>query len=119
MDKYAYPYAAKHWREKPFTQIRRADYSGLLEHIKHHHGRSQADAVLAILRGIGNWWGDKHDEEYVCPLNSKMRRDPRKVRQRARKRFLNSEEIRWVWQAADGAGTFGALVQMLLLTGQR
>jgi integrase len=35
------------------------------------------------------------------------------------KRILDDDEIRAVWKAADDGGTFGALVKVLLLTGQR
>ena len=39
------------------------------------------------------------------------------AKERARSRILSDDEIRAVWQAADG--TFGDMVQILLLTGQR
>ena len=39
------------------------------------------------------------------------------AKERARDRILNDDEIRAVWKAADG--TFGDMVKLLLLTGQR
>ena len=39
--------------------------------------------------------------------------------ERARKRILDDDEIRAVWSQAETAGTFGAIVCLLLLTGQR
>jgi integrase len=43
------------------------------------------------------------------------------MRDRARDRILNDDEIRALWQATlgDGLGRFGRLVRVLLLTGQR
>ena len=38
---------------------------------------------------------------------------------RARTRILNDDEIRAIWKQAEAHGTFGALVRLLLLTGQR
>ena len=46
-----------------------------------------------------------------------MRRVPKQAR--ARSRTLTDAELRAVWAAAGVAGAFGALVQLLLLTGQR
>ncbi len=37
----------------------------------------------------------------------------------ARSRVLDDSELRAVWKQAGGGGTFGALIKMLLLTGQR
>jgi len=36
-----------------------------------------------------------------------------------RERILNDDEIRAVWKACDGMGTFGAMVRVLLLSAQR
>ena len=46
-----------------------------------------------------------------------MRRTSSK--ENARTRILNDDEIRAIWKAAEANGTFGALVRLLLLTGQR
>jgi integrase len=48
-----------------------------------------------------------------------MKRDKRKPKDRARSWFLADDEIRAVWKAAGASGTFGALVKIALLTGQR
>src|SRR5262249_38896469 len=39
--------------------------------------------------------------------------------ERARDRVLSDEELRAIWEACDALGTFGAVVRLLLLTGQR
>jgi integrase len=46
-----------------------------------------------------------------------MRRGDPKATER--KRVLSDEELRAVWQAAEGAGQFGAIVHLALLTAQR
>jgi integrase len=40
-------------------------------------------------------------------------------KERARKRILSDDELRAVWTQAEANGFFGALVRLLLLTGQR
>jgi len=112
---YVYP----KWGEEKFLEIRRPQVNELLDWIVDHHGRSQADAVLAIVRGICNWYAANRSEHYVSPIVAKMKRDKRKPRQKARNRFLADDEIRRVWEAADAAGMFGAFVKIALLTGQR
>jgi integrase len=41
------------------------------------------------------------------------------TKERARNRILDDNEIRALWKVAEANGTLGALVRMLLLTGQR
>jgi len=36
-----------------------------------------------------------------------------------KKRILSDDELKAIWQAADKCGTFGAIVKLLMLTGQR
>jgi integrase len=43
----------------------------------------------------------------------------RHTEKKARDRILSDDEIRAVWNACTGMNTFGALVRVLLLTGQR
>jgi integrase len=106
------------WGNTKFLEIRRLHVNDLLDHIVDNHGRSQADAVLAVIRGICNWYATR-SEHYESPIVAKMKRDRRKPEDRARSRFLNDNEIRLVWDAANECGQFGALVQVALLTGQR
>ena len=65
-------------------------------------------------RAASAWYQSRHDD-YASPIVKGMRRS--NTKERARDRKLNDDELRAVWQAADG--TFGAFVRMLLLTGQR
>lgn len=93
---YVYP----RWQDQRFLDIRRKNVSDLLDHIADHHGRAQADAVLATLRNIMGWH-QRRDENYVSPIVKGMGRNTSKM---ARERTLNDNEIRRVWQAAGECG---------------
>jgi integrase len=109
-------YVLPHWREREFESLRRSDVARLLDHVEDNHGRRQADVVLGVVRAIGNWRASRNDD-YVSPFVRGMSRaDPAAGR---RARVFDDTELRQVWRVAGEAGTFGALVQTLLLTGQR
>lgn len=104
------------WGERPFLGIRRSDVAALLDHVEDNHSARQADCVLAVVRSIMNWHATRHDD-YLPPIVKGMRRQNPK--DHVRKRILDDSEIRKVWHAAEAGGTFGAIVRLLLLTGQR
>jgi integrase len=104
------------WADRPFLAIRRSDVARLLDAIQDENGARQADMILAIVRGIMNFYASRADD-YTAPISRAMRRtDPT---ERARARTLNDDELRAVWKAAEDDGPFGAFVRMLLLTAQR
>jgi integrase len=107
-------YVLPHWRDRPFTEIKRVDVAKLLDHIEDNSGPRQADAVLTIIRSIANWHSTR-DDTYVTPIVKGMKRSSNSVR----KRVLDDSELRLVWEAAEQSGQFGSLVQLALLTGQR
>ena len=109
LNKYIYP----QWKDRPFLEIRRSEVNDLLDDIVDNHGPAQADAVLAIIRGIANWYQSR-DENYTSPIVRGMRRHKNR---KARDRILDDDEIRAVWEMADGP--FGAIVKLCLLTAQR
>jgi integrase len=112
LDQHVYPA----WGALPFEDIRRSDIAKLVDHIEDTSGARTADYVLAIVRSIANWYATRSDG-YQPPFVRGMRRiDPK---QRARSRVLDDDELRTVWQAAGGAGAFGAFVKLALLTAQR
>jgi integrase len=55
--------------------------------------------------------------DYVCPVVRGMHRYDTSAHMRDR--WLTDEEIKALWTACGDMGTFGSLVEMLLLTGQR
>ena len=104
------------WARRSFAGLRRSDVAALLDKVEDESGPSSADHVLAIIRGIANWYATRHDD-YASPFVRGMRRtDPET---RTRSRILDDSELRRVWRTAEGAGTFGALIRVLLLTAQR
>jgi integrase len=104
------------WKDRAFLNIWRSDVAALLDEVEDDHGARQADYVLAIVRGIMNWYATRHDN-YVPPIVKGMRRTNPK--ERARARILADDEIRLIWKQAEANGTFGALIRLLLLTAQR
>jgi integrase len=110
LDKYILPL----WRDREFEDIRRSDVTRLLDGIVKDHGARQADYVLAIVRAIMNWQAS-HLDDYVSPIVRRMART--KPAERKRERILDDDEIRALWLHLTG--TFGAMVKLLLLTGQR
>jgi integrase len=109
-------YIVPDWGERAFERIRRSDTAKLLDFIEDENGPHQADAVLSVLRMVGNWYRNR-DDEYVSPFERIGRRVAKPNRRRQHK--LTDAEIRALWLAADRADAFGALVQLLLLTAQR
>jgi integrase len=102
------------WKGRDFATIKKSDVARLLDGIEDGHGATQADRVLATVRGIMRWQAAR-DDDYVCVVTGKLRRtEPAEQR---RDRILEDDEIRLVWGAATG--TFGGLVRLGLLTGQR
>jgi integrase len=110
LEKYAYP----HWQDRDFISIKRSDISALLDYVEDQHGKRQADLVLSHARAIANWFASR-DDSYVSPFVRGMRRH----KNEARSRILSDDELRMIWRQAEANGQFGAIVRLLLLTGQR
>lgn len=109
-------YVLPHWAKRDFLSIRRRDVTELLDHVEDHHGARTSDAVATLLSSVARWYADNGyaPDDYVSPFGGIKQRGRRK-----RNRTLSDDELRAVWRAADGAGAFGALVKLLLLTAQR
>lgn len=112
-------YVLPRWGKIKIYDINGDHVLKLLSSLEKKHGAPQADAVLSTIRGITTWYASYHPRTYASPVVPKMKRDKRKADEKARKRVLTDDEIRDVWQACGDLGTFGALVKVLLLTGQR
>ena len=110
---YIYP----KWGQRSFASIRRGVVTELVDQLVENNGAVQADRVLATLSKLFNWYR-QYDEDYVNPIIPEMRRSG-SMKDRARERTLNDDEIRALWTDWQTAGTFGAFCQIALLTGQR
>ena len=111
LEKYVYP----HWQHRPFRDIKRNDVANLLDTIQDKHGARQADIALAYIRKLMNWHSTR-DADYSSPIVPGMKRHNGGDHKRSR--ILSDEEIRALWTAYNG-GTYGAMLKVLLLTGQR
>ena len=107
------------WKDRPFVEIRRGEVNTLLDTIADNHGLPQADAVLATISNICNWYATRN-EHYATPIVNGMRRDKRKPDEKQRDRSLSDSEIKAVWHAYDElGGHYDGIIKLLLLTGQR
>jgi integrase len=104
------------WGERPLDGIGRADIAKLLDHIEEKAGSSAADKTLNVISRICAWHQSR-DDKYRTPVVRGMRRISTK--EQSRERILSDDEIRTIWTSAEANGQFGALVRLLLLTGQR
>jgi integrase len=102
------------WRDRPFTEIKRSDVTGLLDQIEDNHGATQADKALTVIRSICTWFARRSDS-YTPPFVAGMKR----CTNGSRERILDDDEIRTLWKVAERSGQFGALLQLALLTAQR
>lgn len=109
-------YVLPEWGDRPYTGIRRADVAAMLDGIEDNHGPVMADRVLAWVRKLLNWQATR-DDDYTPPIIPGMART--KPAERSRERILTDDEIRLLWPILSETGSYGALCQILLLTGQR
>jgi integrase len=121
LDKHLYP----EWGHRPFLEIRRGEVNTLLDKVvdadsqrksrpRKNQGRSQADAVLAVIRAIMTWHQSR-DENYTSPIVKGMRRH----KSNPRDRILSDDEIRALWTALEDFRVFGPIAKLCMLTGQR
>jgi integrase len=102
------------WGDREFTSIRRSDVAALLDHVEDEHSPRQADLVLAVVRGIMNWYATRNDD-FNPPIVRGMGRD--KAAPRAR--ILTDDELRELWAATEGPGAFNGIVRLCVYTAQR
>jgi len=110
-------YIFPRWETRSFLSIRRGVVTEMMDELVDKNGPVQADRVLATLAKLFNWYR-QYDENYVSPIIPEMKRAGSHI-SRARDRILDDDEICALWGACPRVGTFGAFVQVALLTGQR
>jgi integrase len=108
--------------DKHITKLRRADIVALLDKVQDERGAPMADTTLMVVRRICNWHAAR-DDEFRSPIVRGMGRS--NPGERARTRILTDDEIRTLWETADGIEgppslvVFAKLLQFILLTGVR
>jgi integrase len=102
------------WKHREFRSIRRSDVAKLLDEIEDERGPVMADRTLAYLSKLFNWHATREDDFSSPIVRGMARTNPREL---ARKRILSDDEIRLIWPLLEG--TFGTMLKVSLLTGQR
>ena len=98
--------------------LRRSHIAETLDRIEDDVGPVMADRTRAYLRKALSWYSERDDLFNFTAVF--VRVEPRaNPKERARTRTLSDEEIRVIWPVLEQSGTFGAMVKILLLTGQR
>ncbi len=96
--------------------LTRADMAKLFDGIDDASGPVMADRTLAYLRKAFHWH-QARDQNFISPIVKGLARTSTK--ERARSRTLTDNELRAIWTATEGQGTFHLLIRFLLLTGAR
>jgi integrase len=100
----------------PVTEIRRGQYTRVLDRIADERGPVRADRARASLNRALNWHAGRGD--YVNVLGRGGRHT--KAAERARSRVLDDSELRKVWLAAEKfPAPFGPYLRFTLLTSTR
>jgi integrase len=118
------------WRHRPIAELSRHDVLKLIQTIADRPAPAYARNILDDIRALFNW--ALNHPEYGLEHAPTDRVKPKAVlgTKAVRERVLDDDEIRAIWRAASLAGDrrrhdfhpgypYGALVQMLLLTGCR
>jgi integrase len=111
LDRYVYPTLGS----RPIAEIKRSEIVRLLDHVEEKSGGpAMARLTLALIRKIMNWHASRSDD-FLSPIVRGMARSQAK----ARDRILTDDEIRKVWETAEGCGVYGSYIRFLLLTAAR
>jgi integrase len=110
------------WRDEPILNITRRRIIERLDEIAGAKGKYAARHALNAVRKLFNWAAD--GERFGVEVSPAARIRDTTIgitgKDLKRKRVLNDNELREVWQAAAAMGyPSGPLIQVLMLTGQR
>lgn len=113
----------KSWESRPLHTITRREIRSLLEDI-HDNGKggkgapARANRMRAYLSKFFAW---AVTEEFIPASPISKDTVPRPAPEKTRERYLTEDEIKAVWSACETGrhGVYGAMLQLLLATGQR
>jgi integrase len=110
-----------HWRTRPIASITRRDVLDALHRMQARGLGVSCNRALAALRVLSRWavqrgYLETTPTDSITPIAAEISRD--------RHLFGDADhdrpsEIALLWNACDAVGPFGAIPQLLLLTGQR
>jgi integrase len=102
------------WRGRNIHTITRDEISDFLAEVA-ESAPIAANRLLAVLSGMMNWWQTQRGSNFTNPIIRGMA----PAEERSRDRVLSDDELRVIWRIAGRNGTYGAIIQTLLLTGAR
>ena len=100
----------------PIETITRGQFARVFDHIADTRGPVRRDRVLGAAKRLLTWHAGRSEYRQVLGRESKRLIS---IKEGARSRVLNDDELRKVWLAAEQAGVFGAYLRLLLLTASR
>jgi integrase len=98
---------------RPLAQLRRADIAALHDALTRDAGPIQANRVRATISAFLTW------AEYRGEVESNVANRVPDNTEASRERVLSDDELRAVWTATAGAGSYHRIVRLALLTGCR
>jgi integrase len=103
------------WKGRRLSAIGRGDVHAMLDEIVDRPAPILANRTLALFRRMCNW---SVERGIIATSPCEGVKAPSPVR--SRNRVLSDSELRQVWKASEAIGwPFGALVKLLILSGQR
>lgn len=109
-----------HWRDRPVTDISRRDVVEMIEAVADRDAPYAARNLLAYTKKLYNWALARDTFGLDANPAARIKAADLVGKSEARDRVLEDHELRLIWTAAKKKGyPFGALVQVLALTGQR
>ncbi|TBB88096.1 tyrosine-type recombinase/integrase [Rhizobium ruizarguesonis] len=108
------------WRDKPITEISRADVVALVQKIADRPAPYQARNVYGHVQTFFNWAIEQG--RYSLETSPCDRLKPARIigEKKPRQRVLNDDELMAFWRAAGRLGyPYGPLFRLLAITGQR
>jgi integrase len=103
--------------QRPVDQIRRSEFTAVLDRVEQKSGASTADAVQRVLSALLNWHASRSD--FVNPMT--RMRSRLKPSEQARTHVPSDDEIKRIWVVAcdERVGAYGQAIRLLILTGAR
>jgi integrase len=110
----------KRWDVRPITDIRAEEVAAAIRAIVRRGAPAQARNALGWIRSLFNWSiGNPEFGIEVSPIE-RLKPKPLVGEKKKRDRVLRDEELRAIWDAAEGMGyPYGPCIRLLILTGQR
>jgi integrase len=106
--------AVAHWGRQPIASVTRRQLRDMLDRLVANDTPMLANRVHSVTRKLFSWAVEQEIIE-ISPFAGLKA----PAEEKSRDRILTDQELRAVWQAVGQMGTYGVLVRLLILTGQR